>query len=48
MERLDSGGWLDLAGLALELGYFEQSYFIRDFTGLVGRAPAEYAFKKAK
>ena len=32
--------WTDLA---LELGYFDQAHFIRDFRKLVGRSPADYA-----
>jgi AraC-like DNA-binding protein len=31
------------AALALELGYFDQAHFIRDFRALVGQSPAEYA-----
>jgi AraC-like DNA-binding protein len=33
---------LDLAGLALEFGYFDQAHFARDFKELVGQPPAEY------
>jgi len=29
--------------LALDLGYFDQAHFIRDFKALVGRPPADYA-----
>lgn len=32
-------GWTDLA---LELGYFDQAHFVRDFRQLVGMAPGEY------
>jgi len=38
-EGLD-GGW---AATALELGYFDQAHFIRDFKALVGASPAQYA-----
>jgi AraC-like DNA-binding protein len=42
-ERLADGGGGDWAALALELGYFDQAHFIKDFKALVGRSPAEYA-----
>jgi AraC-like DNA-binding protein len=29
--------------LALDLGYFDQAHFIKDFKAVVGRSPAEYA-----
>lgn len=32
----------DLAQLALQLGYFDQSHFIRDFKAVVGRPPGAY------
>lgn len=37
----------DMASLALQLGYFDQSHFIRDFKALVGRAPGQYAAQAA-
>lgn len=43
IERLAAGGAVDWTELALELGYFDQAHFIRDFKALVGRPPAEYA-----
>jgi AraC-like DNA-binding protein len=33
---------IDFAWLALDLGYSDQSHFIRDFKNMVGRTPAEY------
>ncbi|MBF5046152.1 MULTISPECIES: helix-turn-helix transcriptional regulator [Myxococcaceae] len=33
----------ELADLALQLGYFDQSHFIRDFKALVGQPPGAYA-----
>ena len=42
-ERLADGGGGDWAALALELGYFDEAHFIKDFKALVGRSPAEYA-----
>lgn len=41
-ERLAAGGPVDLAQMAQDLGYFDQSHFIRDFRRLVGRAPGDY------
>lgn len=32
-----------LADLALDLGYFDQSHFIRDFTALIGQTPRVFA-----
>jgi len=43
VERLAGGGAVDWAQLALDLGYFDQAHFIRDFKKLVGRPPAAYA-----
>ena len=34
---------IDMAGLSLELGYFDQAHFIRDFKQQVGMSPGEYA-----
>ncbi|RKH14037.1 AraC family transcriptional regulator [Corallococcus sp. CA053C] len=42
-ERLREATPPDLATLALELGYFDQAHFIRDFRRVVGCPPAEYA-----
>jgi AraC-like DNA-binding protein len=33
---------IDFAALALDLGYSDQSHFIRDFKNMVGMTPAEY------
>lgn len=43
LERVAAGATIDWSALALELGYFDQAHFIRDFKAMVGRAPAEYA-----
>jgi AraC-like DNA-binding protein len=43
MARLESGQSVDLVGLALDLGYFDQAHFIRDFRALLGRTPMAYA-----
>jgi AraC-like DNA-binding protein len=42
-ERLAVGEVVDWPALALDLGYFDQSHFIKDFKAIVGRAPADYA-----
>lgn len=42
LARMDEGGAVDWAALALELGYFDQAHFIRDFKSLVGCSPAHY------
>jgi AraC-like DNA-binding protein len=41
-DRLAGGEALDLAALALGLGYFDQAHFTSDFRKLVGRTPAQY------
>ena len=43
IERLAVGTPADWSGLALDLGYFDQSHFIRDFKALVGKTPSAYA-----
>lgn len=43
MTRVAQGDAVNWSTLALELGYFDQPHFIRDFKALVGRTPAEYA-----
>ncbi|MBN9686085.1 MULTISPECIES: AraC family transcriptional regulator [unclassified Corallococcus] len=42
-ERLRETPPPELSRLALELGYFDQAHFIRDFRRIVGRTPAGYA-----
>ena len=42
-EQMAAGEVVDWPTLALDLGYFDQAHFIRDFRTLVGRTPAEYA-----
>ncbi|WP_181438688.1 AraC family transcriptional regulator [Paenibacillus sambharensis] len=41
-EVMDQGGSLNLLQLAHELGYHDQSHFIRDFKAAVGVTPASY------
>jgi AraC-like DNA-binding protein len=43
LERLHAGAPVNWTDLALELGYFDQSHFIRDFRSLVGYSPVQYA-----
>ncbi|WP_082582879.1 helix-turn-helix transcriptional regulator [Frateuria sp. Soil773] len=42
VAQLQAGKPIAWTGLALELGYFDQAHFIRDFRALVGRSPADY------
>ncbi len=42
-EMLAQGEVGDWAALALDLGYFDQAHFIKDFKSIVGQTPAEYA-----
>jgi AraC-like DNA-binding protein len=42
VERLDAGQHVHLAQLAVELGYFDQAHFVRDFKALVGKPPSAY------
>jgi AraC-like DNA-binding protein len=39
---LAAGTPVDWPALALDLGYFDQAHFIRDFKQLIGRSPTEY------
>jgi AraC-like DNA-binding protein len=43
IDCIADGRRVDWSALALDLGYFDQAHFIRDFRRLVGRTPAEYA-----
>lgn len=40
--RIDAGGVVDWPRLALELGYSDQTHFIKDFKAIVGQTPTEY------
>ncbi|WP_233608589.1 AraC family transcriptional regulator [Nocardia stercoris] len=42
-QLLAAGRTADLATLALELGYFDQAHFSREFAREIGTAPLEYA-----
>lgn len=43
LEQLAAGRPPDWVMLALDLGYFDQAHFIRDFKTLVGQTPTDYA-----
>lgn len=43
VERLAEDRPVDWPQLALDLGYFDQAHFIRDFKAMTGRTPADYA-----
>lgn len=42
-ERLAQIQDVNWSKLALELGYFDQAHFIKDFKSMIGQTPAEYA-----
>ena len=42
-QRIAAEGEPDYAGLAVRLGYSDQSHFIRDFRAVTGQPPGEYA-----
>ncbi|MEW5851784.1 MAG: helix-turn-helix domain-containing protein [Myxococcota bacterium] len=46
-DRLARGTAGDGAALALELGYFDQAHFAKDFKALVGQSPSSYAARCA-
>jgi AraC-like DNA-binding protein len=47
VERSDTGEDLELAQVALELGYFDQSHLINDFKSIVGCSPTKYRRRAA-
>lgn len=42
VERLKSASGLTIADLSAELGYFDQSHFVRDFKATIGQPPAAF------
>ena len=47
-ERLANNTAVDCSEIALDLGYFDQAHFIKDFKAIVGWTPAEYAKRVAE
>lgn len=47
IAQMQAGAPIVWTELALQLGYFDQAHFIRDFRKLVGRSPADYARTQA-
>lgn len=41
-EQLEAGAAANWAELAMELGYYDQAHFIKDFKAIVGKSPADY------
>lgn len=42
IQRMDAGEPVQWTRLALDLGYFDQAHFIKDFKALIGRSPGDY------
>lgn len=42
VESMEQGTVPDWSQLSVELGYYDQSHFIRDFKAIIGRSPEEY------
>lgn len=47
VARIQAGAVVDWTQLALELGYFDQAHFIRDFHALIGMTPGDFARREA-
>jgi AraC-like DNA-binding protein len=43
LEQLDAAGDPDWSRFALDLGYYDQAHFLRDFRAVAGRSPGRYA-----
>jgi hypothetical protein len=41
-ETMDNGGSRDWTRLSMNLGYYDQSHFIKDFKAIIGKTPDEY------
>lgn len=46
VERLAAGNEVDWTRLALDLEYFDQAHFIKDFKAIIGKTPSEYTKQK--
>lgn len=42
-DQIEAGRRTDWTNLALDLGYYDQAHFIRDFKSIVGKSPESYA-----
>lgn len=42
VSRVNEGETVDWTRLALDLGYFDQAHFIKDFKSIIGRTPSDY------
>jgi AraC-like DNA-binding protein len=42
VEKLDNDRMIDRLQLSLDLGYYDQSHFIKDFKMIIGKTPEEY------
>jgi len=42
VEQMNEGNTVNWTKLALDLGYFDQAHFIKDFKAMVGKSPEEY------
>jgi AraC-like DNA-binding protein len=43
IEQIDASGNPDWSRFALDLGYYDQAHFLRDFRAVAGRTPGRYA-----
>jgi transcriptional regulator GlxA family with amidase domain len=43
IEQIDASGEVDWSRFALDLGYYDQAHFLRDFRAVAGRSPGRYA-----
>lgn len=41
-DRIEREGFTDWSRLSLELGYYDQAHFIKDFKAMIGRSPEDY------
>jgi AraC-like DNA-binding protein len=42
IDQLAGGATIDWTRLAMDLGYFDQAHFIKDFKSIIGRTPGDY------
>jgi AraC-like DNA-binding protein len=42
-EKIEDGEAIDWIKLSLDMGYYDQAHFIKDFKAILGRSPEEYA-----